>query len=208
MRNNAIVKTKLLVYCSLSITQRKLFVMKYAVTFFSIILLMLSMGTIGQEKKPISNETFLQQSEIDGINGVALGIFAQKKVVDKHLRKYSILAHNDQVKVNNKLLLLAGKKNVSLPNILADPSLLKEIPVDMDMQFSSDETPDRVKNIFDVSYVKMMIEDYQNSVKFYESSLNTTDPDIKNHIHECLPVFRKNLQYAIRFTQQVVLARE
>ncbi|WP_165500438.1 DUF4142 domain-containing protein [Pedobacter psychroterrae] len=182
--------------------------MKYAVTFFSIILLMLSMGTIGQEKKPISNETFLQQSEIDGINGVALGIFAQKKVVDKHLRKYSILAHNDQVKVNNKLLLLAGKKNVSLPNILADPSLLKEIPVDMDMQFSSDETPDRVKNIFDVSYVKMMIEDYQNSVKFYESSLNTTDPDIKNHIHECLPVFRKNLQYAIRFTQQVVLARE
>ncbi|RZM28553.1 MAG: DUF4142 domain-containing protein [Pedobacter sp.] len=182
--------------------------MKHATSFLFIIFFICTGTTIGQEKKPISNETFLQQAEIDGLNGVSLGVFAQKKVVDKHLRKYSIMAHNDHVMVNNKLLLLAEKKNVSLPNILSDSSSLKELPVDRNMQFSSDETPDRVKNIFDVSYVSMMIEDYQNSIKFYENSSNTTDPDIKNYIEECLPVFRKNLQQAIRFTQQVVLARE
>jgi len=182
--------------------------MKYAVSFCSIILFIFCKSTIGQENTPISNETFLQQAEIDGLNGTALGIFAQKKVVDKHLRRYSLLAHNDQVKVNNKLLLLAGRKQVLLPNLLADSISLKELPVDISMQFSSDETPERVKHIFDVSYVKMMIEDYQNSIKFYENNLNTTDPDIKNYIDECLPVFRKNLQQAIRFTQQVVLARE
>lgn len=163
---------------------------------------------MGQGKQSISNESFLQQAEIDGLNGVSLGIFAQKKVVDKHLRKYSIMTHNDQIKVNRKLLMLAGKKHVSLPNILADSSSLNELPVDVSMQFSIEETPDRVKNIFDVSYVRMMIEDYQNSIKFYENSSNTTDPDIKNYIDECLPVFKKNLQLAIRFTQQAVLARE
>ena len=182
--------------------------MKYIISFLFMIFFICAGSTMGQEKRTINNETFLQQAEIDGLNGVSLGIFAQKKVVDKHLRRYSILAHNDQVKVNNKLLLLAGKKNVSLPNIIADSSSLKELPVDSNMLFSSDETPNKVKNIFDVSYVKMMIEDYQNSIKFYESSSNTTDPDIKNYIDECLPVFRKNLQYAIRFTQQVVLARK
>ncbi len=182
--------------------------MKHTISFLFMIFFICFGSTMGQEKKSISNETFLQQAEIDGLNGVSLGIFAQKKVVDRHLRKYSIMTHNDHVKVNRKLLMLADKKCVSLPNILADSSSLNELPVDISMQFSLDETPDKVKNIFDVSYVRMMIEDYQNSIKFYENSSNTTDPDIKNYIDECLPVFRKNLQQAIRFTQQVVLARE
>ncbi len=183
--------------------------MKYALPLFSCILVFLtSLNSFGQDKAPVSNEHFLQQAEIDAVNVVSLGIFAQKKVVDKQLKKYSLMAHNESIKANKKLLALAIKKNVSLPNLLADSSNLEELPLPDNMLFSSEETPDLVKNIFDVSYVKMMIEDHNNIIRFYERSSNTADADIKSYIDEYLPVLKRNLQHVIKFTSQRMLARE
>ncbi|RZM19273.1 MAG: DUF4142 domain-containing protein, partial [Pedobacter sp.] len=159
---------------------------------------------LGQSNPKITKESFLQQAELFMLNGVSLSKYAQVKVKNSQLKQYAISAHNDYVKVNRQLLALAAQGKIELPNLQADSAAILEIPFDEKIVSTPVEGPLRLKNIFDASLLKMMIEDFQTAIDYYELSLNDVDVDLKQHVTICLPIFKKNLMEAINFTQPVL----
>jgi len=182
--------------------------LRYFISFI-LVLPVICMGQPNQTK----SESFLQQAELYGLNGVSVAKFAHSKIKNSHLKKYAVAAHNDYVNLNQSLTALADKKKIELLNMKADSSSTIAVadetlnePLDSD-EAADEKGPLKLKHPLDRSFLKMMIDDFQIVISYYESSLNTDDADLKQYMESALPVFRKNMMEAIGFTQQV-LAKE
>lgn len=201
-------KTYTNIICLLNILQRNPTVMKRIIFSYSVILILgLSAICLGQQNEKTSVSNFLQQAAIFGLNGTSVSQFAITKLNNNQLASYAVSAHNDYARVNLKLLALADKKDIDLPDLASDSSAIMEVAIEDNSVSNANEGPLRLKNPLDLSYLKMMIEDFQTAISYYESNLDTDDTDLKQHVLECLPIFKKNIVEAISFTQPV-LAKE
>ena len=182
--------------------------MKRIIFSYSIILVLgLSAICFGQENKTTSVSNFLQQAAIFGLNGISVSRFALTKLKNNQLAFYAVTAHNDYARVNLKLLALAAKKNIALTDLASDSSAIMEAAIENNGVSHPKEGPLRLKNSLDISYLKMMIEDLETIISYYESNADTDDIDLRRHVLVCLPMFKKNIIEAVSFTQPV-LAKE
>ncbi|MES2830039.1 MAG: DUF4142 domain-containing protein [Bacteroidota bacterium] len=160
--------------------------------------------TMAQDKSPISIERFLQEAEISHMNGVALCILGKDQIRNYRLKKYAILTYSRYLSTNKKLKEIAKKKKFDLPELLPDQVIDAEELSAAEIEMNEDDRLVKLKHTFDLSYLQMVIEDNQAAIEFYDIASLSTDEDIKSYSVEMLPIIKKNLNEALKFTSQLI----
>lgn len=132
----------------------------------------------------MSDDDFLKEAAMGGMEEVELGKVAGTKGTDPEVKKFGQMMVTDHSKANEELKALAAKKNVQLPTAL-----------DAKHQSDLDAMKAKSGKDFDTAYVTNMIEDHEKDVAAFESkSQNATDPDIKAWATKTLPTLKKHLE--------------
>jgi len=126
---------------------------------------------------------FALKAASGGLAEIALGKLAQQKGENIRVKNFGMMMVTDHTKANNKLMVLAKSKNISLP---ASPAAADQKVID--------ELSKKSGKDFDEAYVNDMINDHKSDIKeFVYASKNCSDPDLKSFAAKTLPVLKNHL---------------
>jgi putative membrane protein len=126
---------------------------------------------------------FAAQAAIGGIAEVELGKLAVHNGGNKRVKNFGAMMVKDRTKANDKLSMLAKKKNITLP----------EVP-DADDEKTINELSKKTGKDFDMVYVNDMIQNHKKDIRLFEFAVNNcSDPDIKKFAVKTLRVLKNHL---------------
>ncbi len=133
-----------------------------------------------------SRSRFARNAAEGGLLEVKLGQLAEQKASSQEVKQFGQRMVTDHTKLNNDLMSVASKDNITLPTQLG--------PRDQAVY-------DRLSNLsgtaFDRAYIRDMVRDHEKDVTdFQREANNGTNPDLKNFASSNLPTLQEHLQLA------------
>jgi len=152
--------------------------------FSPLALLLLPLGTLGDDKKPFDDAEFVKMAASGGMHEVELGKVAADKAKDPAVKEFGQKMVTDHGKVNEELKKMAKEFGFAVPD-----KMLEEHQKEFD----------RFKNLtgdqFDREYVKHMIKDHEEDVaEFTRASKEAKSPAVKAFALKTLPVIQEHLE--------------
>ncbi|GAB3827529.1 DUF4142 domain-containing protein [Hymenobacter jeollabukensis] len=140
------------------------------------------MGKVEEKKMDFDSE-FLTKAASGGMLEVELGKLVSQKGVSAEAKQFAQHMVTDHTKANEELKAIAARKNITLPDGLAD-----------DHKDVYDDVADEKGLDMDKKYLKEMQKDHEEDVKeFTEASVKASDPDIKAFATKTLPTLKMHL---------------
>ncbi|WP_423149363.1 DUF4142 domain-containing protein [Rubrolithibacter danxiaensis] len=121
-----------------------------------------------------------------GIMEVQLGEIAQKNAQNQRVKNFGAMMVRDHSKANKELMMIASKKNITIPSALSP---------------EHQEHVDKLKKLmgadFDKEYMSMMTDDHKKDIdEFEDASKNLKDDELKSFASKTLPVLKMHLDSA------------
>ena len=162
---------------------------------FSLLLgIFLSTGSYAQS---YSGTKFLQEAATIGMNAEALGKLGQKRLENQKTKAYALELLNKQVVANAQLKTLAKKKKIKLPEPMS-------IPINSMQTRTDSAATDTAALHFDSEYLDMVIADQKKAITLFEDGAKLSDKDIKSYASRYLSVYKKNLEAALKLSQDTI----
>jgi putative membrane protein len=129
-----------------------------------------------------------------GLYEVQLATMALTKAKSPEVKKFAQMMVDDHTKANNELKAWAGKKGVTLPDVMSEEKQKKYY----DMERDEDA------NEFDKEYMEEMVEDHKKDInKFEDIAEDAEDAELKTWAGEKLSTLRHHLAEAERVRDAV-----
>jgi putative membrane protein len=134
----------------------------------------------------ISNEDFIIKAEDGNMLQVSLGEFAGQQGASPEVRQFGQKMAVDHLLSSNKLLEIAKKNNLQVPE---------------DMDRAEHETLIHLQGLkgrdFDRAFMKNMVEDHKRDMGLYEQMAKEgSDPDLKDFAQQNLQTMREHFRMA------------
>lgn len=129
-----------------------------------------------------------------GLYEVQLATMALTKAKSPEVKKFAQMMVDDHTKANNELKAWAGKKGVSLPDVMSEDKQKKYYDLERDEDASD----------FDEEYMDEMVEDHKKDInKFEDIADDAKDAELKSWAAEKLATLRHHLAEAERIHDAV-----
>jgi len=140
---------------------------------------------------------FLVEAALSGITEVKLSKIALTRTQNNTVKSYASMILIDHVGTDEHLQALAASKNVALP----DPAKIGQTKGSAINNSSSANLNEKINTLshiaddqFDKVYIRMIVKDTQDAVKFYEQGAKANDPDVRAYARKYLPVLKMHLK--------------
>jgi len=140
---------------------------------------------------------FLVEAALSGITEVKLSKIALTRTQNNTVKSYASMILIDHVGTDEHLQTLAASKNVTLP----DPAKIGNANSNSVNNSSSANLNEKVNTLsqladdqFDKIYIRMIIKDTQDAVKFFEQGAKSSDPDVSAYARKYLPQLKMHLK--------------
>jgi len=122
---------------------------------------------------------FIKEAASGGMMEVELGKYVQQHAMNPRVRNFGSMMVKDHQKVNEELMGIASRKNMSIPNTMDDKH--REKMSDIQKKTGAD---------FDREYMKEMVEDHEKDVDRFKrfAEKEGTDADLKSFASKTLPI--------------------
>jgi putative membrane protein len=132
------------------------------------------------------SSTFLVDAANGGMAEVKLSELAQQKATNAKVKEFAGMMIKDHSEANDKVKALAAQRNVTLPAMPGDEN-----------QNKADDLSKKTGADFDKSYMSIMIDDHQKTIKLFEdASGDVNDAEVKTFIDNTLPKLKMHLDHA------------
>ena len=140
------------------------------------------MATGGIAVEP-SDAEFATKAAVGGMAEVELGKMALTKATNTQLKEFAEMMVSDHGKANEELMLIAKKKNITLP-----------AAVDEDHQKKMNDLSKKSGKDFDKAYAEAMVDGHKSTLKLMQDeSKDGKDADIKAFASKTTPVVQAHL---------------
>lgn len=140
------------------------------------------MATGGIAVEP-SDAEFATKAAVGGMAEVELGKIALTKATNAQLKDFAKMMVSDHGKANEELMLIAKKKNITLP-----------AGVDEDHQKKMNDLSNKSGKDFDKAYAEAMVDGHKSTLKLMQDeSKDGKDADIKAFAAKTTPVVQAHL---------------
>lgn len=140
------------------------------------------MATGGIAVEP-SDAEFATKAAVGGMAEVELGKLALTKATNEQLKEFAKMMVSDHGKANEELMLIAKKKNITLP-----------AAVDEDHQKKMNELDKKSGKDFDKAYAEAMVDGHKKTLKLMQDEAKDgKDADIKAFASKTTPVVQTHL---------------
>ncbi|MBB5623482.1 putative membrane protein [Pedobacter cryoconitis] len=140
------------------------------------------MATGGIAVEP-SDAEFATKAAVGGMAEVELGKLALTKATNAQLKEFAKMMVSDHGKANEELMLIAKKKNITLP-----------AAVDEDHQKKMNELDKKSGKDFDKAYAEAMVDGHKKTLKLMQDEAKDgKDADIKAFASKTTPVVQTHL---------------
>jgi len=140
------------------------------------------MATGGIAVEP-SDAEFATKAAVGGMAEVELGKLALTKATNEQLKEFAKMMVSDHGKANEELMLIAKKKNITLP-----------AAVDEDHQKKMNELDKKSGKDFDKAYAEAMVDGHKKTLKLMQDEVKDgKDADIKAFASKTTPVVQTHL---------------
>lgn len=137
---------------------------------------------------------FAVEAADGGLYEVQLATLALTRATSPEVKKFAQMMVDDHSKANQELKDLAGKKGISLPDVMGEKKQEKYY------EFERDEK----KENFDKKFMEQMVDDHENDVKNFEKEAeNGEDADLKSWAATKLSALRHHLEEAKRINDSL-----
>jgi putative membrane protein len=137
-------------------------------------------------KKTVSDQTFMKEAAIGGMEEVELGNLAKQKASSNDVKQFGERMATDHGKADEDLKKIAQQKSIQLPTAL---DAKHKATVDRLSKLSGDA--------FDKAYMKEMLSDHKHDVAaFKKESTSAKDADVKQFASNTLPTLEDHLKLA------------
>ena len=137
-------------------------------------------------KKAVSDQAFMKEAAIGGMEEVELGNLAKQKASSNDVKQFGERMATDHGRADADLKQVAQRKSVQLPTAL---DAKHKATVDRLSKLSGDA--------FDKAYMKEMLSDHKSDVKLFKrESTSAKDSDVKSFASKTLPTFEDHLKLA------------
>jgi len=159
--------------------------MKTITTLLSIFTLAFGTSALAQEPS-VGNfdQKFLQNSANCNRNEAALAKLAESKAVNPQVKSFAAMMAKDHAAMNEKITLLAAKKNVELT---VDPEKVNKDVANLTKKEGKE---------FDKDYMKLMVSNHKDLIESLEKALKSEDPEVTKMAHDALPNIKAHLAQA------------
>lgn len=128
-----------------------------------------------------------------GLYEVQVSTLAAKKASSPSVKKFAQMMVDDHGKSNSELKDLAGKKSLTLPDVMCEKCQKKYYDLDQ-----------KQANDFDKEYIDLMIQDHKDDIdKFEREAENGNDSELKAWASAKLPTLRHHLEEAERIKEEL-----
>jgi putative membrane protein len=129
-----------------------------------------------------------------GLFEVQFATMALTKAKSPEVKKFAQMMVDDHTKANNELKAWAGKKGVTLPDVMSEDKQKKYYDLERDEDV----------NEFDKEFMDEMVEDHKKDInKFEDIAEDGNDADLKAWAAEKLPTLKHHLAEAERIRDAV-----
>lgn len=129
-----------------------------------------------------------------GLYEVQLATMALTKAKSPEVKKFAQMMVDDHTKANNELKAWAGKKGVTLPDVMSEEKQKKYYELESDKDVAK----------FDEKYMDEMVEDHKKDIdKFEDIADDGKDAELKSWAAEKLSTLRHHLTEAERIHDTV-----
>jgi putative membrane protein len=136
---------------------------------------------------------FATEAAQDGLFEVRLGELAVQRSQTSEVRDFGQRMVDDHGKANDRLMEIAQRKGIELPQALSD-----------DAQETYEDFQERSGEDFDDAYVDEMVSDHEDAVDAFESYADDAeDPDLRGFAEQTLPTLKDHLQLAKQTQERV-----
>jgi putative membrane protein len=133
-----------------------------------------------------ADQDFVVNTANAGMTEIKAATIARQQGTDADVKKYAALMIKDHTAAADALKLVAAKKNLTLP---AD--------ISPEMQQNVANLQKKTGKDFDMTYMKMMVDDHKKVISAFESeSKNGSDADIRAFADNTLHTLRHHLDEA------------
>lgn len=140
------------------------------------------MATGGIAVEP-SDAEFATKAAVGGMAEVELGKLALTKATNAQLKEFAKMMVSDHGKANEELMLIAKKKNITLP-----------AAVDEDHQKKMNELDKKSGKDFDKAYTEAMVDGHKKTLKLMQDEAKDgKDADIKAFASNTTPIVQTHL---------------
>ncbi|MET4137957.1 DUF4142 domain-containing protein [Pedobacter sp. UYP1] len=130
-----------------------------------------------------SDAEFATKAAVGGMAEVELGKMALTKATNAQLKEFAKMMVSDHGKANEELMLIAKKKNITLP-----------AAVDEDHQKKMNDLSKKSGKDFDKAYADAMVDGHKSTLKLMQDeSKDGKDADIKAFAAKTTPVVQAHL---------------
>jgi putative membrane protein len=137
-------------------------------------------------KKAVSDQAFMKEAAIGGMEEVELGNLAKQKASSNDVKQFGDRMVTDHGKANDELKRVAQQKSIQLPTAL---DAKHKATVDRLSKLSGDA--------FDKAYMKEMLSDHKHDVSvFKKESTSAKDTEVKQFASSTLPTLEDHLKLA------------
>lgn len=138
------------------------------------------------DKKPLTDETFVTKAAADGMHEVELGKIAQMNAQSPAVKSFGKQMVDDHSKANEELKMIAGKAGIMVPSKAGDDKM-KELDKFKDLKGAD----------FDKAYMSHMVKDHEKAVAmFSKAAKDLKDPGLKGFAEKTLPTIQMHLKNA------------
>lgn len=141
-------------------------------------------GLLAQEAK--GDLRFINKALMGHLFEVSLGKIAVQKSTNADVKDFAQKMVDEHTKLNNELLNIAQKNNVTAPAGL-----------DKEHQKMLDKVSEESGKAFDKEYMKTMIKVHKKDIGIYSgNAASADDPDIRDYAGRALPALQQHLKLA------------
>jgi putative membrane protein len=144
----------------------------------------------GVSNQPIiadeESSSFMVRAADGGMTEVQLGQMAQGKATDAKVKDFAAMMVHDHSATNDKVKMLAGQRNVTLPDSIS-----------ADNKKKADDLSKKTGKAFDKAYMDEMVKAHESTVDLFEKAAGkVNDTEVKTFINNTLPKVKTHLDSA------------
>lgn len=149
--------------------------------------------SINKANKPVAKDAaqFMTKAAEINMEEIELGTLAQQRATSQRVKDFGKMLVNDHSQLNEKVSMLASRKNIVLPNATTE----KIARAKQDLENTDD---------FDTEFIKMMVKGHKDAIDVFQRAADhVNDPDIKSLATSALPQLQTHLDSAQRIREDL-----
>lgn len=167
--------------------------MKRLLTAAVFTVLAFGASTAANAQEPLTDQEFVNKASIGNSTEATIGEMVDTRASSPEVKTFGRTIMQHHKAANEKLLRLAGAKNMSVPT-----------KVDKDHQDIIDKLGKLKGEEFDKEFIKAAVDSHEKGVEMYEkASKDLSDAGLKGYATETLPTIKEHLEKAKELKDKV-----